>query len=83
MNIFNWVKSLLTSLRSNFWKAALLLVVCVGCNKMLRPSLDKEVNLTAADLHKTWKDYGGGPDQSKYVDFKQINKSNVAQLKVA
>jgi quinoprotein glucose dehydrogenase len=30
-----------------------------------------------------WKDYGGGADNSHYVDLKQINKSNVNQLEVA
>ena len=33
--------------------------------------------------HKTWQDYGGGPDNSKYVNLNQITKSNVDQLKVA
>lgn len=33
--------------------------------------------------HKEWKDYGGGPDHSKFVDFDQITKSNVNQLQVA
>jgi quinoprotein glucose dehydrogenase len=33
--------------------------------------------------HKTWSDYGSGPDSSKYVDFDQITKSNVGQLAVA
>jgi quinoprotein glucose dehydrogenase len=37
----------------------------------------------AAQDHKTWKDYGGGPDSSHFVDLKQINKSNVSQLEVA
>lgn len=31
----------------------------------------------------SWKDYGGGPDQSKYVAAEDINKSTVSQLKVA
>ncbi|NJO25294.1 MAG: PQQ-binding-like beta-propeller repeat protein [Bacteroidia bacterium] len=31
----------------------------------------------------SWKDYGGSPDQSKYVLAEDINKSNVAQLDVA
>ncbi|MEO5562239.1 MAG: PQQ-binding-like beta-propeller repeat protein, partial [Chitinophagaceae bacterium] len=35
------------------------------------------------DLHTTWKQYGGGPDQSKYFDASQITKENVTQLKVA
>lgn len=30
-----------------------------------------------------WKDYGGGPDQSKYVIAEDINKNTVAQLDVA
>lgn len=33
--------------------------------------------------HKTWQDYGGGPDNSKYVAFDQITKSNVGRLTVA
>ena len=32
---------------------------------------------------KSWKDYGGGPDSSKFVDLNQINKSNVNQLEIA
>jgi quinoprotein glucose dehydrogenase len=32
--------------------------------------------------HKEWKDYGGGPDHSKFVDLKQITKSNVQELQV-
>ena len=30
-----------------------------------------------------WKDYGGGPDQSKYVVAEDINKNTVGQLQVA
>ena len=37
----------------------------------------------AGQDYKTWKDYGGGPDSSHFVDLKQINKSNVNQLEVA
>ncbi len=33
--------------------------------------------------HKTWRDYGSGPDNSKFVDLTQITKANVNQLKVA
>jgi quinoprotein glucose dehydrogenase len=36
-----------------------------------------------ADQHRSWRDYGGGPDQSKYVVLEEIDKTNVAQLKVA
>ena len=31
----------------------------------------------------SWKDYGGSPDQSKYIAAEDINKNNVSQLKVA
>src|SRR5262245_59128728 len=37
----------------------------------------------AAQDYKTWKDYGGGADNSHFVDLRQINKSNVNQLEVA
>jgi len=37
---------------------------------------------TAQD-YRTWKDYGGGADNSHFVDLKQIDKSNVNQLEVA
>ena len=33
--------------------------------------------------HTEWNDFGGGPDHSKFVDFTQINKQNVAQLQPA
>ena len=32
--------------------------------------------------HKTWMQYGGGPDQSKYMDLKEITKANVSQLEI-
>jgi quinoprotein glucose dehydrogenase len=33
--------------------------------------------------HKSWQDYAGGPDNSRFVDMSQITKANVAQLTVA
>ena len=33
--------------------------------------------------HKTWSQYGGGPDQSKYFDATEINKQNVSQMQIA
>jgi len=32
---------------------------------------------------KTWADYGGGPDNARYLTLDQVNKSNVTQLEVA
>ena len=36
-----------------------------------------------AQEHKSWNDYGGAPDDSKFIDAKQINKTNVSKLTVA
>lgn len=33
--------------------------------------------------HKSWSDYGGGPDSSHFVALNQINKSNVSRLQIA
>ena len=33
--------------------------------------------------YRSWTNYGGGPDQSKYSKLDQIDKSNVSQLAVA
>ncbi len=33
--------------------------------------------------HKTWSDYGGGPDNSKFMALDQITKENVGKLAVA
>jgi quinoprotein glucose dehydrogenase len=41
------------------------------------------VPCVAGQDHTTWRDYAGGPDNSKYVALEQITKSNVAQLRVA
>lgn len=37
----------------------------------------------AQQQYVEWKDYGGGPDHSKYVEFTQITKENVNQLEVS
>lgn len=37
----------------------------------------------AAQTHKQWSDYGGGPDSSHFIALDQITKSNVSQLQVA
>ncbi len=41
--------------------------------------------LTAAaqDDHTTWREYGSGPDNSKFVNLNQITKANVDKLAVA
>ena len=37
----------------------------------------------AQQNHKTWKDYGGGSDTSRFTALDQIKKTNVKQLEVA
>lgn len=51
----------------------MLSLALIGCKQ--EPPL-------ATQQHKEWKDYGGGPDHSKYVEFTQITKENVDQLQV-
>ena len=42
------------------------------------------VAIAAGDQRtREWRDYGGGPDNSKFSSLKQFNKSNVARLDVA
>lgn len=35
------------------------------------------------DQHRVWKDFGGGPDHSKFVVFTQIDRQNVTKLQPA
>jgi quinoprotein glucose dehydrogenase len=53
----------------------IFLLAGIGCGEMSKNSL-------AEQQHKEWKDYGGGPDHSKFVDMDQITKANVSQLQV-
>jgi quinoprotein glucose dehydrogenase len=53
----------------------ILMLFIAGCRQSQKPLSEQQ--------HKEWKDYGGGPDHSKFVDLDQITKSNVSQLQVA
>jgi quinoprotein glucose dehydrogenase len=65
--------------------AAVLLSAALGCQRAAsvaqsgaeRPAAD------ASPQYRMWNDYGGGPDQSKFVAFDQITKANVARLRQA
>ena len=48
---------------------------------LLLTTLGAQVSQTARDVD--WPAYGGGPEQARYSSLGQINRSNVAQLKVA
>ncbi|MDR8394085.1 PQQ-binding-like beta-propeller repeat protein [Aliifodinibius sp. S!AR15-10] len=51
----------------------LLVSICVACQP--QQDLDHQYN--------TWEDYGGGPDNSKFVDLNGIDRANVGQLEQA
>jgi len=57
--------------RITAFTATLFIYVCWGCHS------------GNSRRYKEWNDYGGGPDHSKYVDYKQITKENVGQLEIA
>lgn len=66
-------------------QAACLLLVFVPQSRALakRVHADGAGQSVAQPAHKTWSDFGGGPDNSHYVDLTQINKANVGKLVVA
>ncbi len=56
--------------------------------KLLCPSavlfaITVAVPAEADDQHRTWSDYGGGHDQSKFTTLDQITPANVAGLEIA
>ena len=40
-------------------------------------------HVSAAATYQTWSDYGGSPDSAQYSSLRQIDRSNVAMLRVA
>ncbi len=59
-----------------------LLALCLGCVLTFVSAAGQEPSPPHLGQHKTWKQYGGGADQSKYMDLKQITRHNVNQLEV-
>jgi quinoprotein glucose dehydrogenase len=47
------------------------------------PAADLSAGNHAGSVYKAWIDYGGGPDNSHFLDLTQITKANVGQLDVA
>lgn len=62
---------------------ALCVISLTGCTESPQELQRPAPSVSAIDQHTTWRNFGGGPDQSKYVKLDEINKSNVSQLKVA
>ncbi len=60
----------------------LLFATAIAAAALVQPVTAQTAGPSGSDQHKTWKQYGGGPDQSKYMDLRQITKANVSQLQV-
>ncbi len=77
-------RKLLVGLCYALGSAIVFLLAISKCSAQVSSAqLSKGKGSTGGIEHKTWTEYGGGNDQSKYVDFKQITKKNVNQLQVA
>jgi quinoprotein glucose dehydrogenase len=63
----------------NSWglKGIIIALTGLGCIEAIIPDDPK-----GAKPHTEWTDYGGGPDQSKFVEFTEINKNNIGQLQL-
>lgn len=64
-------------------------VILIACNIFKNQGPVSSAQLSTAQgssgniAHKTWTQYGGSADQSKYVELKEITKQNVTQLQLA
>ncbi|HET7216640.1 MAG TPA: PQQ-binding-like beta-propeller repeat protein [Vicinamibacterales bacterium] len=47
------------------------------------PGRAQQRGAQAADDRKTWTDYGGGPDNARYLTLSQITRRNVKDLEIA
>jgi quinoprotein glucose dehydrogenase len=74
-------RKIATGKRVALYLVGIALTTVVGCSIFSHRSDSTDVAGTGQ--HKSWKQYGGSADQSRYLDFKQITKKNVSQLKVA
>ena len=67
-------------------RAALALVACAvllaGCLDAASRS-EHAVRGARVDPHRTWQDYGGGPDMSRYVETSRLTRETVGSLEVA
>jgi len=63
----------------SFLPFVIMIFICIVCGIT---SCKNDTNSLALQQHKEWKDYGGGPDHSKFVDLKEITKSNVNQMEI-
>jgi len=67
--------------RKAFSSKTFLCVLCALCVLDVGGRVRAQSSSSGRD--KGWRDFGGGPSASKFVDLDQIKKSNVGQLQVA
>jgi quinoprotein glucose dehydrogenase len=60
---------------------SLSLLACLLILDVERGRSAKAADGSSAHPYSTWREYGGAPDDSQYSSLKQIDRSNVAQLK--
>src|ERR1700686_5808783 len=64
------------------WLVCLLAVA--GCLSLIFVFIPRQTSArTSSAPYSSWSDYGGSPDSMGYSAIKQINKTNVSQLKLA
>src|ERR1700733_1076597 len=69
-------------------RSSLQLAVCLGLGACCVSQVGAQTSglgeamPSTSGQHKTWRQYGGGADQSHYMDLKQITKKNVRQLQI-
>jgi quinoprotein glucose dehydrogenase len=61
----------------------LLLLIVLQSRTLAKRTPADGAGSSQTEAHTSWSDYGGGPDNSHYLDFSQIDKANVSKLEVA
>src|SRR5688572_29171601 len=57
--------------------------VCIAMSWLLISVCCNTGSSCLADHYTTWKQYGGGPDQSKFFAASQITRENVGKMELA
>lgn len=71
-------------MRKNFWCAATVLLALPAGVSVSQAGSRKAVKASnSAAPYTTWREYGGSPDDAQYSGLKQVDRSNVDQLKQA
>jgi quinoprotein glucose dehydrogenase len=64
------------------WRALAAPAIALAAPAITLAALTVALPARAQDQHRTWLDFGGSLDQSRFVDFDQITKDNVGKLEV-